>query len=138
MKRLYRVLVAKPGLDGHDRGAHIVARGLRDAGFEVILTGLFQTAETITRIVVDEDVDALGLSILSGAHNKLIPKVTAAVAEARPETLIMVGGVIPDRDVPHLLASGVSRVFVGGSTLAEIATWLEQELDERETNTTHP
>lgn len=134
MKRPYRVLIAKPGLDGHDRGAYIVARGLRDAGFEVILTGLFQTADTIARVAIDEDVDAVGLSILSGAHNKVVPKVVEAIAEHRPGTLVMVGGVIPQRDIPKLMACGVRRVFLTGSTLSEISTWLEHELDAVETS----
>ena len=129
MKRPYRVLIAKPGLDGHDRGAHIVARGLREAGFEVILTGQFQTPEMISRIAVDEDVDAVGLSILSGAHNKLVPRIVDSVERGRPGTLIMVGGVVPKRDVPGLIDCGVRRVFLTGSTLSEIATWLGNELD---------
>jgi methylmalonyl-CoA mutase C-terminal domain/subunit len=129
MKRPYRVLIAKPGLDGHDRGAHIIARGLRDAGFEVILTGLFQTPEMISRIAVDEDVDAVGLSILSGAHNKLVPRIVDSVERGRPGTLIMVGGVVPKRDVPGLIDCGVRRVFLTGSTLSEIGTWLGNELD---------
>lgn len=129
MKRPYRVLIAKPGLDGHDRGAHIIARGLRDAGFEVILTGLFQTPEMISRIAVDEDVDAVGLSILSGAHNKLVPRIVDSVERGRPGTLIMVGGVVPKRDIPGLIDCGVRRVFLTGSTLSEIGTWLGNELD---------
>ncbi len=133
MKRQYRVLIAKPGLDGHDRGAYIVARGLRDAGFEVILTGLFQTAEMIARVAVDEDVDAVGLSILSGAHNKLVPRIVDAVDASRPGTVVMVGGVVPKRDIPGLMACGVRRVFLSGSTLREIAAWLENELDSIET-----
>lgn len=132
MKRPYRVLVAKPGLDGHDRGAQMVARWLRDAGFEVILTGLFQTADTIVRIAVDEDVDVVGLSILSGAHNKLVPRIATAIEASRPGTLVMVGGVVPQRDIPGLLASGVGRVFLTGTPLAEISTWLENELDSLE------
>jgi methylmalonyl-CoA mutase C-terminal domain/subunit len=134
MKRTYRVLIAKPGLDGHDRGAYIVARGLRDAGFEVIVTGLFQTADMIARVAIDEDVDAVGLSILSGAHNKLVPRIVDAIEAAHPGTLIMVGGVVPNRDIPGLIECGVRRVFLTGSTLSEIATWLENELDSLESS----
>lgn len=132
MRRPYRVLIAKPGLDGHDRGAQMVARWLRDAGFEVILTGLFQTAESIVRIAVDEDVDVIGLSILSGAHNKVVPRIVAAVEAVRPGTLVMVGGVVPPRDIPGLLECGVGRVFLTGTALAEISSWLENELDSLE------
>jgi methylmalonyl-CoA mutase C-terminal domain/subunit len=134
VKRPYKVVVAKPGLDGHDRGAHIVARGLRDAGFEVVLTGLFQTPEMIVSAVVDEDADALGLSILSGAHKVLLPRITRAVEEHRPGTLVVVGGVIPTSDIPALLEAGVRKVFGTGSTLAEITGWLERELDAMEAN----
>jgi methylmalonyl-CoA mutase C-terminal domain/subunit len=134
VKRQYKVLVAKPGLDGHDRGAHIVARGLRDAGFEVVLTGLFQTVDMIVATAVDEDVDAVGLSILSGAHNLLLPRIATAIERESPGTLVIAGGVIPKRDIPTLLESGVSRVFGAGSTLAEIAQWLEDELDALESN----
>ena len=132
MRRQYKVLVAKPGLDGHDRGAHIVARGLRDAGFEVVLTGLFQTVDMIVAAAVDEDVDAVGLSILSGAHKLLLPRIARALDQALPNTLVVAGGVIPKRDVPDLLASGVSRVFDSDSTLTEISSWLETELDSLE------
>jgi methylmalonyl-CoA mutase C-terminal domain/subunit len=132
MKRQYKVLVAKPGLDGHDRGAHIVARGLRDAGFEVVLTGLFQTVDMIVAAAVDEDVDAVGLSILSGAHNLLLPRIAKALEREIPGTLIVAGGMIPRRDIPALIDSGVSKVFGPGSTLAEISKWLESELDSLE------
>ena len=98
-----RVLVAKPGLDGHDRGAKVVARALRDAGFEVIYTGLRQTPEQIASAAVQEDVDAVGLSILSGAHNRLLPEITRLLREAgAPEMLVFAGGIIPDRDVASL------------------------------------
>jgi methylmalonyl-CoA mutase C-terminal domain/subunit len=127
------VLIAKPGLDGHDRGAHIVARCLRDAGFEVVLTGLFQTAEMIVAAAIDEDVDAVGLSILSGAHRVVLPRIVQALDRELPGMLVVAGGVIPRRDIPALLDAGISRVFGTGSTLAEIATWLETELDAVET-----
>jgi methylmalonyl-CoA mutase C-terminal domain/subunit len=129
VKRHYKVLVAKPGLDGHDRGAHIVARGLRDAGFEVVLTGLFQTPEMIVNAAVDEDVDAVGLSILSGAHNLLLPRIVRELDRKLPDTLVVAGGVIPASDIPGLLEAGIRKVFRSGSTLAEIAAWLEHELD---------
>jgi methylmalonyl-CoA mutase, C-terminal domain len=132
MKRQYKVLVAKPGLDGHDRGAHIVARGLRDAGFEVVLTGLFQTVDMIVAAAVDEDVDAVGLSILSGAHNLLLPRIAVALERERPGTLVIAGGMIPRHDIPALMGSGVSKIFGPGSTLAEISQWLEIELDSLE------
>jgi methylmalonyl-CoA mutase, C-terminal domain len=132
VKRHYKVLVAKPGLDGHDRGAHIVARGLRDAGFEVVLTGLFQTPEMIVNAAVDEDVDAVGLSILSGAHNLLLPRVVRELETKLPGTVVIAGGVIPTSDIPGLLEAGIRKVFRSGSTLAEIAAWLEDELDSME------
>jgi methylmalonyl-CoA mutase C-terminal domain/subunit len=134
MKRPYKVLVAKPGLDGHDRGAHIVARGLRDAGFEVVLTGLFQTVDMIVAAAVDEDVDAVGLSILSGAHNLLLPRIAAALERELPGVVIVAGGVIPPRDVAALNERGISKVFGPGTTLAEISQWLESELDSLESS----
>jgi methylmalonyl-CoA mutase C-terminal domain/subunit len=132
VKRRYKVLVAKPGLDGHDRGAHIVARGLRDAGFEVVLTGLFQTPEMVVNAAVDEDVDAVGLSILSGAHNLLLPRIARELERKLPGTVVVAGGVIPSADIPALLEAGIRKVFRTGSTLAEIAGWLEHELDSME------
>jgi methylmalonyl-CoA mutase, C-terminal domain len=132
VKRRYKVLVAKPGLDGHDRGAHIVARGLRDAGFEVVLTGLFQTPEMVVNAAVDEGVDAVGLSILSGAHNLLLPRIARELERKLPGTVVVAGGVIPSADIPALLEAGIRKVFRTGSTLAEIAGWLEHELDSME------
>lgn len=133
MRRLYRVLVAKPGLDGHDRGARIVARALRDAGFEVILTDLFQTADMVASVAVDEDVDAVGLSILSGAHRTLLPQVAERLrANGCDDVLLFAGGVIPAGD-HHLLGEvGYERIFTPGATLAEITEWLEQTLDQRD------
>jgi methylmalonyl-CoA mutase C-terminal domain/subunit len=131
MKRTYRVVVAKPGLDGHDRGAKVIARTLRDAGFEVIYTGLHQTPEQIVRAVVEEDADALGLSLLSGAHGVLVPRVLDLLKEqGRGDVLVMVGGIIPDDDIAMLEAQGVSRVFTPGASLNEIGEWLEAALDE--------
>jgi methylmalonyl-CoA mutase C-terminal domain/subunit len=133
MERTYRVVVAKPGLDGHDRGAKVIARALRDAGFEVVYTGLHQTPEQIVHAVIQEDADALGLSLLSGAHLVLVPRVVALLADAgREDVLMVVGGIIPEDDVTALEAAGVSRVFTPGASLAEIGTWLESALDARE------
>lgn len=133
MKRTYRVVVAKPGLDGHDRGAKVIARTLRDAGFEVVYTGLHQTPEQVVQAVIQEDADALGLSLLSGAHLVLVPRVVELLRSAgRDDVLVVVGGIIPDDDIAPLEAAGVSRVFTPGSPLGEIGTWLEAALDERE------
>ncbi len=133
MERPYRVVVAKPGLDGHDRGAKVVARSLRDAGFEVIYTGLHQTPEQIVQTVVQEDADALGLSLLSGAHLTLVPKITNALAaEGLDDVVVVVGGIIPESDVQKLKEAGVKEVFTPGSSLPSISAWLEKELDERE------
>lgn len=133
MDRTYRVVVAKPGLDGHDRGAKVIARALRDAGFEVVYTGLHQSPEQIVHAVIQEDADALGLSLLSGAHSVLVPRVLELLKQnERDDVLLMVGGIIPDADVTTLEASGVARVFTPGASLAEIGSWLEGALDERE------
>jgi methylmalonyl-CoA mutase C-terminal domain/subunit len=128
--RPYRVVVGKPGLDGHDRGAKVIARALRDAGFEVVYTGLHQTPDQIVAAVVQEDADALGLSMLSGAHLTLVPRVVGALAAAgRDDVVVVVGGIIPDADVPTLEAAGVARVFGPGAALDEIGSWLEARLD---------
>ncbi|MCI2976151.1 MAG: cobalamin B12-binding domain-containing protein [Ferrimicrobium sp.] len=133
MERPYRVVVAKPGLDGHDRGAKVVARALRDAGFEVIYTGLHQTVDQIVETVVQEDADAIGVSLLSGAHLTLVPKLIAGLEErGRTETLLVVGGIIPDGDIPILKEMGVAQVFTPGSSLTAICDWLEATLDARE------
>ena len=133
MERTYRVVVAKPGLDGHDRGAKVIARALRDAGFEVVYTGLHQTPEQIVQAVVQEDADALGLSLLSGAHLTLVPRVVALLAAAgREDVLVVVGGIIPDSDLAALASAGVARVFTPGAPLGEIGSWLESALDTRE------
>ncbi len=116
-----RVLIGKPGLDGHDRGAKVVARGLRDAGFEVIYTGLHQTPSQIVRAAVDEDVQVVGLSVLSGAHNHLLPEVVRLLRAAdRGDVLVLAGGIIPDADIPGLLAAGVAMVFQPGAPIADI------------------
>lgn len=133
MKRRYRVVIAKPGLDGHDRGAKVIARALRDAGFEVIYTGLFQTPEQVAETVLQEDADAVGLSVLSGAHDTLFRRVVALLDEkGRGDALVFGGGIIPEDDVAALQAVGVSRVFTPGSPLAAITDWLEEALDARE------
>ena len=130
MTRSYRVLVAKPGLDGHDRGARIVARALRDAGFEVVLTGLFQTPSMIAATAVDEDVDAVGLSILSGAHATLLPEVAERLrALGRDDLLLFAGGIIPATDHAALRAAGYRQIFTPGASLATITGWLAQALD---------
>ena len=130
MHRPYRVVVGKPGLDGHDRGAKVIARALRDAGFEVVYTGLHQTPEQIVAAVVQEDADALGLSMLSGAHLTLVPRVIEGLAAAgRDDVVLLVGGIIPEADVDVLEAAGVARVFGPGAQLDDIGSWLEQRLD---------
>jgi methylmalonyl-CoA mutase C-terminal domain/subunit len=132
VNRTYRVVVAKPGLDGHDRGAKTITRALRDHGFEVIYTGLHQTPEQIAETVLQEDADAVGLSLLSGAHLTLFPRVVAELA-ARDlaDVLVFGGGVIPDADVRALKQQGIAEIFQPGSSLRGISAWLEQELDSR-------
>ncbi len=121
MERKIRVLVAKPGLDGHDRGAKVVARAYRDAGFEVIYTGLFQRPEQIVQAAVQEDVDVVALSILSGAHGTLVPLVAAGMKkEGLDDVLLLVGGIIPEDDAPALKAAGVAGVFGPGADLDDI------------------
>jgi methylmalonyl-CoA mutase, C-terminal domain len=131
--RPYRVVVAKPGLDGHDRGVKVIARALRDAGFEVIYTGLHQTPEQVVQTVVQEDADVVGLSLLSGAHLTLVPKILDGLRSAGlVDTLVVVGGIIPDDDIPVLKEMGVAEVFTPGAPLDRIAEWLAGVLDERE------
>jgi methylmalonyl-CoA mutase C-terminal domain/subunit len=123
--RKIRILVAKPGLDGHDRGAKVVARALRDAGFEVIYTGLHQTPDMIAAAAVQEDVDAVGLSIMSGAHNTLFPAVIDALrARGADDIIVFGGGIIPDVDRERLQAAGVKGVFTPGTTLKAIVDWV--------------
>ena len=132
MKRNYRVVVAKPGLDGHDRGAKTITRALRDAGFEVIYTGLHQTPEQIAETVLQEDADAVGLSLLSGAHLTLFPRVMEELRSRKlGEILIFGGGVIPEEDIATLKQQGVGEIFGPGSSLGDIAKWLELALDSR-------
>ncbi|HYJ00451.1 MAG TPA: cobalamin B12-binding domain-containing protein [Thermoleophilaceae bacterium] len=128
--RKIRVVVAKPGLDGHDRGAKIIARALRDAGMEVIYTGLHQTPEQIVETVIQEDADAVGLSILSGAHMTLVPKIAALLkAEGAEDVLLVAGGTIPADDIPELKRLGVSEIFTPGSPVQEIVDFIENAVD---------
>jgi methylmalonyl-CoA mutase, C-terminal domain len=132
MEPRVRILVAKPGLDGHDRGAKVVARALRDAGFEVVYTGLHQTPEMIASAAVQEDVDAIGMSIMSGAHNTLFPAVIDALkARGVDDVIVFGGGIIPDDDVAGLEARGVSKIFPPGTTLAEIVEWVRTNVRPR-------
>jgi methylmalonyl-CoA mutase, C-terminal domain len=128
--RKIRVVVAKPGLDGHDRGAKIIARALRDAGMEVIYTGLHQTPEQIVETVIQEDADAVGLSILSGAHMTLVPRIAALLKEQGVEDVVLVvGGTIPSDDIPQLKDLGVSEIFTPGSPVQEIIDFIENAVD---------
>jgi methylmalonyl-CoA mutase, C-terminal domain len=122
-----RVLVAKPGLDGHDRGAKVVARGLRDAGMEVVYSGLHQTPEKIVRTALEEDVQVVGLSILSGAHMRLLPEVVAGLRkEGLGDVLVIAGGIIPDADAAALKADGIAAIFPPGTPIAEIAAFIRE------------
>lgn len=123
--RKIRVLVAKPGLDGHDRGAKVIARALRDAGMEVIYTGLRQTPEMIASAALQEDVDAVGISILSGAHNTLCPRIVDLLREnGMDDTLVLVGGIVPQEDIPVLKQKGVSEVFLPGTSTEDIVKFI--------------
>jgi methylmalonyl-CoA mutase C-terminal domain/subunit len=125
MDHKIRVLVAKPGLDGHDRGAKVIARALRDAGMEVVYTGLRQTPEMIVNAALQEDVDAIGLSILSGAHNAIVPRVMELLKEkGMSDVLVLVGGIVPDDDAAQLKRLGVAAVFQPGSSLEEIVKFI--------------
>lgn len=129
MDRRIRVLIAKPGLDGHDRGAKVIARGLRDAGYEVIYTGLHRSPTQIVAAARDEDVDVVGLSILSGAHNSLVPAVLSGLKEAGlGDVLVLVGGIIPASDAEALKTSGVGKVFTPGSQISEVVSFIEQNV----------
>jgi methylmalonyl-CoA mutase C-terminal domain/subunit len=131
--RPIKVLIAKPGLDGHDRGAKVLARGLRDEGFEVVYTGLRQTPEMVVTAALQEDVDVVGLSILSGAHMTLLPKITRLMREkGLDEVLVTAGGIIPDDDIPALKEAGVDEVFGPGTTIAEVAEYLRTHVRPRD------
>jgi methylmalonyl-CoA mutase C-terminal domain/subunit len=130
--RKVRILVAKPGLDGHDRGAKVVARALRDAGFEVIYTGLHQTPEMIANAAVQEDVDGVGLSIMSGAHNTLFPAVIQALTDkGATDVVVFGGGIIPEGDLERLRSAGVKGVFTPGTTLESIIDWVKTNIVPR-------
>ncbi|WP_426562798.1 cobalamin B12-binding domain-containing protein [Angustibacter sp. McL0619] len=124
-----RVVVAKPGLDGHDRGAKVVARALRDAGMEVVYTGLHQTPEQIVEAAIAEDADVVGLSVLSGAHMTLFAKVIALLKERDAEDIVVFGGgIIPEADIPELEKLGVAKVFTPGATMESIVTWVRENV----------
>jgi methylmalonyl-CoA mutase C-terminal domain/subunit len=128
-ERKIRVLVAKPGLDGHDRGAKVIARALRDAGMEVIYTGLRQTPEMIASAALQEDVDAVGISILSGAHNTLCPRIVDLLrANGMDDTLVLVGGIVPQEDISVLKQKGVSEVFLPGTSTEDIVQFINQNV----------
>jgi len=127
MSNIIRILIAKPGLDGHDRGAKVVARALRDEGYEVIYTGLRKTPEEIVRAAIEEDVNAVGLSILSGAHNYIFPRVIELLKkEGADDIMVFGGGIIPDEDIPALKEAGVREIFKPGATTASIVSFLRE------------
>lgn len=129
--RRIRVLVAKPGLDGHDRGAKVIARALRDAGMEVVYTGLRQTPEMIASAALQEDVDVVGISILSGAHKTLCPRIVSLLHENdMKDTLVVVGGIVPEEDIPDLKAKGVSEVFLPGTSTEDIVDYIKTNVRE--------
>lgn len=131
--RKLRILVAKPGLDGHDRGARVIARAFRDAGFEVIYTGCHQTPEQIVSTAIQEDVDLIGLSILSGAHAYSFPRVVELLKENHAEDITVIGGgIFPIEDIPELKSAGIKEIFEPGAKLAEICAWVQQNVKPRE------
>jgi methylmalonyl-CoA mutase C-terminal domain/subunit len=132
MPETYRIIVAKPGLDGHDRGAKVVARALRDAGFEVIYTGLHQTPEQIAEAAIQEDADGVGLSCHSGAHMTLFPKVVKVLREQGADDVVVFGGgIIPKSDIPKLQEAGIERIFTPGTPTGDIVAWLNERLGRR-------
>lgn len=127
-----RILIAKPGLDGHDRGAKVVARALRDAGMEVVYSGLHQTPEQIAETAVQEDVDGVGLSVLSGAHMTLFPKVVELLREkGASDVVVFGGGIIPEGDIAELERAGLEGIFTPGTPLSEVVAWVEEHVPER-------
>jgi methylmalonyl-CoA mutase C-terminal domain/subunit len=131
--RKIRVLVAKPGLDGHDRGAKVIARALRDAGMEVIYTGLRQTPEMIAAAALQEDVDAVGVSILSGAHNTLCPRIISLLRDqGMNDCLVIVGGIVPEDDIPRLKEQGVSAIFLPGTSTQDIVKFIRENVKPRD------
>ncbi len=132
MERRVRILIAKPGLDGHDRGAKIIARGFRDAGFEVIYTGLHQTPEQIVTAAIQEDVDGIGLSSLAGAHDYLFPRVIELLKEKGAEDIaVFGGGIIPEEDIPALTQVGVKAIFTPGTPIEEAVNWVRENIKPR-------
>jgi len=130
--RKIRVLIAKPGLDGHDRGAKVIARGFRDAGFEVIYTGLHQTPEQIVAAAIQEDVDGIGLSILSGAHDYIFPEVIQLLKEKGAEDIVVFGGgIIPEEDIPALAQCGVKAIFAPGTPIEDAVKWVRENIKPR-------
>lgn len=139
MDKKIRVLIAKPGLDGHDRGALVIAQGLRDEGMEVIYSGLRQTPEQIVATAIQEDVDCIGLSILSGAHNVLFPEVIRLLKEEEASDILVVGGgVIPDEDIPFLKQQGIRGIFTSGTPIAEIAAFIKENVGKNESANSRP
>jgi len=133
VKRRIRVLVAKPGLDGHDRGAKIIARGFRDAGFEVIYTGLHQSPEQIAEAAIQEDVDVIGMSSLAGAHNHLFREVLKLLAEKGASDIpVFGGGIIPDEDIPELKKAGIREIFTPGTKVEDVVKWVGENAHPRE------
>ena len=131
-KSKIRVLVAKPGLDGHDRGAKVIARALRDAGFEVIYTGLHQTVEMVVNAAIDEDVHVVGLSILSGAHNALVPEIVGGIKKkGMTDALVVVGGIIPEDDFEEMKKAGADMIFTPGASLKAVIDYIEEHAPER-------
>jgi methylmalonyl-CoA mutase C-terminal domain/subunit len=136
MPEKFRIVLAKPGLDGHDRGVKVVARALRDAGFEVVYTGLRQTPEQIAEAAIQEDADAVGLSCHSGAHMTLFPKVVKLLREkGAGDVLVFGGGIIPRDDIPTLAADGIEKIFTPGASTADIVAWLRERLAAKQTST---
>ncbi len=128
-----RVLIAKPGLDGHDRGAKVIARALRDAGFEVIYTGLHQTPEMIVNAAIDEDVHVVGISVLSGAHKALVPEIINGIKKAgADDVLFILGGIIPDEDFDYLKKIGIHKVFTPGTSLEDVVSFIRKNAKQRE------
>ncbi len=132
MDRKLRILIAKPGLDGHDRGAKVVARALRDAGFEIVYTGLHQTPEQIVNAAIQEDVDAVGLSLLSGAHKFLFPKVVELLKENQSADIaVFGGGIIPQEDIPLLKSNGIRAIFTPGTSTEDIISWVRSNIQPK-------
>lgn len=132
MERKVRILIAKPGLDGHDRGAKVVARALRDAGFEVIYTGCHQTPEQIVSAAIQEDVDGLGMSILSGAHRYLFPRVVELLKEKKASDVrVFGGGIIPNNDIPWLISQGILAIFTPGTSTEDIIAWVKEHIQPK-------